>query len=107
MCHVIQQFQLSSAVANAARAIPPNNGSRKATASFTATRNYFEKLGRNDPCPCGSARLFQELLHAIRQLRRRRAALLREIEKGGVGRPSIVKPPWHPQCTWLSNGVTT
>lgn len=23
-----------------------------------------EKLGRNDPCPCGSTRRFQELLHA-------------------------------------------
>jgi uncharacterized protein YecA (UPF0149 family) len=23
-----------------------------------------EKLGRNDPCPCGSSRRFQELLHA-------------------------------------------
>jgi len=25
-----------------------------------------EKLGRNDPCPCGSTRRFQELLHAER-----------------------------------------
>jgi uncharacterized protein YecA (UPF0149 family) len=24
-----------------------------------------EKLGRNDPCPCGSARRFQELLPAL------------------------------------------
>ncbi len=23
-----------------------------------------EKLGRNDPCPCGSGRRFQSLLHA-------------------------------------------
>jgi len=29
-----------------------------------------EKLGRNDPCPCGSGRRFQELLHAGRKLRR-------------------------------------
>lgn len=27
-----------------------------------------EKLGRNDPCPCGSGRRFQELLHAPRPL---------------------------------------
>jgi uncharacterized protein YecA (UPF0149 family) len=27
-----------------------------------------EKLGRNDPCPCGSARRFQALLHAERPL---------------------------------------
>ncbi|WP_237351509.1 MULTISPECIES: SEC-C metal-binding domain-containing protein [Rhizobium] len=28
----------------------------------------MEKLGRNDPCPCGSRRRFQELLPAIRPL---------------------------------------
>jgi uncharacterized protein YchJ len=28
-----------------------------------------EKLGRNDPCPCGSARRFKELLHARRSPR--------------------------------------
>jgi len=27
-----------------------------------------EKLGRNDPCPCGSTRRFQELLHAQREV---------------------------------------
>ncbi|MES2989174.1 MAG: SEC-C metal-binding domain-containing protein [Pseudomonadota bacterium] len=25
----------------------------------------IEKLGRNDPCPCGSARSFQALLYAL------------------------------------------
>jgi uncharacterized protein YecA (UPF0149 family) len=25
-------------------------------------KELLEKLGRNDPCPCGSARLFQALL---------------------------------------------
>ncbi|MFL6622905.1 MAG: SEC-C metal-binding domain-containing protein [Sulfurifustis sp.] len=30
----------------------------------------IEKLGRNDPCPCGSGRRFQELLHARWPLRR-------------------------------------
>ncbi|MDR9784658.1 SEC-C metal-binding domain-containing protein [Rhizobium redzepovicii] len=28
----------------------------------------IEKLGRNDPCPCGSRRRFQELLPTIRPL---------------------------------------
>ncbi|WP_414647827.1 SEC-C metal-binding domain-containing protein [Dyella sp.] len=87
MCHVNQQFQLSSALVNAAKAIPPSSASRKAIASFTATRSCFEKLGRNDPCPCGSARLFQKLLHALGQLRRCTAALLRKMRKGGFGRP--------------------
>ncbi|HXA82519.1 MAG TPA: SEC-C metal-binding domain-containing protein [Methylomirabilota bacterium] len=27
-------------------------------------KELSEKLGRNDPCPCGSARCFQEVLHA-------------------------------------------
>ncbi|MDR2871443.1 MAG: SEC-C domain-containing protein, partial [Xanthomonadaceae bacterium] len=27
-----------------------------------------EKLGRNDPCPCGSARSFQAVLLALRVL---------------------------------------
>ena len=27
-----------------------------------------EKLGRNDPCPCGSGRSFQEMQHALRPL---------------------------------------
>ncbi|WP_425476830.1 SEC-C metal-binding domain-containing protein [Dyella psychrodurans] len=56
-------------------------------ASCTAARSCFEKLGRNDPCPCGSARLFQELLHANRQVRWRRTPLLREIAKGRLRPP--------------------
>ena len=33
-------------------------------------KELHEKLGRNDPCPCGSGRSFQELLPALRSLRR-------------------------------------
>ena len=32
------------------------------------SKELSEKLGRNDPCPCGSARSFQALLHAQRLL---------------------------------------
>lgn len=35
-----------------------------------------EKLGRKDPCPCGSGRSFQELLSRLRSLRRPPAELL-------------------------------
>jgi hypothetical protein len=28
-------------------------------------KELLEKLGRNDPCPCGSTRRFQELLPAL------------------------------------------
>jgi hypothetical protein len=31
-------------------------------------KELVEKLGRNDPCPCGSARSFQALLPAKRLL---------------------------------------
>ncbi|WP_217283947.1 SEC-C metal-binding domain-containing protein [Pseudaquabacterium terrae] len=31
-------------------------------------KELIEKLGRNDPCPCGSARSFQTLLPAQRML---------------------------------------
>jgi uncharacterized protein YchJ len=33
-------------------------------------KELSEKLGRNDPCPCGSGRRFQELLPDERPLRR-------------------------------------
>ena len=32
-------------------------------------KDLVEKLGRNDPCPCGSTRRFQELLHEIEEIR--------------------------------------
>ncbi len=31
-------------------------------------KELLEKLGRNDPCPCGSGRRFQKVLHALRPL---------------------------------------
>lgn len=39
-------------------------------------KELFEKLGRNDPCPCGSGRSFQEMLPAFRSPRRQPAQLL-------------------------------
>ncbi|HSU53072.1 MAG TPA: SEC-C metal-binding domain-containing protein [Candidatus Dormibacteraeota bacterium] len=33
------------------------------------TKELVEKLGRMDPCPCGSGRRFQELLPAFRGVR--------------------------------------
>ncbi|MDR0251139.1 MAG: SEC-C domain-containing protein [Burkholderiales bacterium] len=32
-------------------------------------KELFEKLGRNDPCPCGSGLRFQALLHVNRRVR--------------------------------------
>ena len=39
-------------------------------------KELAEKLGRNDLCPCGSGRRFQEMLPAQRALRRLTARLL-------------------------------
>jgi len=39
-------------------------------------KELIEKLGRNDLCPCGSGRRFQEMLPALRPLRRQRTQLL-------------------------------
>ncbi|HEY0158122.1 MAG TPA: SEC-C metal-binding domain-containing protein [Thermoanaerobaculia bacterium] len=43
-------------------------------------KELLEKLGRNDPCPCGSGRRFQEVLHAVRPLRRLRQGPLLSAE---------------------------
>ncbi|MDQ1475472.1 MAG: hypothetical protein QOE62_701 [Actinomycetota bacterium] len=32
-------------------------------------KELIERLGRNDPCPCGSGRRFQAVLHARRHIR--------------------------------------
>ncbi|MBO81158.1 MAG: hypothetical protein CL801_07045 [Citromicrobium sp.] len=45
----------------------------------------LEKLGRNDPCPCGSGKRFQTLLPAHGPLRRRRAAGLLAVSRGIEG----------------------
>src|ERR1700726_2415561 len=39
-------------------------------------KELIEKLGRDDLCPCGSGRRFQEMLPAVLPLRRQRAELL-------------------------------
>jgi len=39
-------------------------------------KELVEKLGRNDPCPCGSTRRFKTVLPAQRSSRRRRTAQL-------------------------------
>ncbi|KKM08337.1 hypothetical protein LCGC14_1724890 [marine sediment metagenome] len=36
-------------------------------------KELIEKLGRNDLCPCGSGRRFQEMLYEDRTIRRRSA----------------------------------
>jgi hypothetical protein len=33
-----------------------------------ADKELVERLGRNDPCPCGSGLRFQAVLHEVRQI---------------------------------------
>jgi len=40
-------------------------------------KHLLEKLGRNDPCPCGSGRRFQAMLSAERRFWRLWSRLLR------------------------------
>ncbi|WP_343226985.1 SEC-C metal-binding domain-containing protein [Luteolibacter arcticus] len=50
-------------------------------------KELHERLGRNDPCPCGSPRRFQELLHAdgpLRWLAARRLLLGSESSPGAA-----------------------
>ena len=69
------------------------------------SKELLEKLGRNDPCPCGSGRRFQALLHAHRSVRwlrprplflgnrhgRVRVAMSRALPNISVQRPVVDK----------------
>ena len=60
---------------------------RELSAAFRVVhsdKELFEKLGRKDPCPCGSGRRFQKLLHANRPLRRIASRPLSTINSEGT-----------------------
>jgi uncharacterized protein YecA (UPF0149 family) len=48
------------------KGFPPRRMSSAGFRAVHGDKELWEKLGRNDPCPCGSARRFQELLHGNR-----------------------------------------
>lgn len=50
------------------KGFPSETGVKRGDRMVRETKELSEKLGRNDPCPCGSARLFQALLPAQRLL---------------------------------------
>ncbi|WP_349264236.1 SEC-C metal-binding domain-containing protein [Longimicrobium sp.] len=53
-----------------------------------------EKLGRNDLCPCGSARRFQEVLHEVRRPRRLQPPrLLSGSDRAGP--PATISRVWR------------
>jgi hypothetical protein len=46
------------------KGFPSETGVKRGDRTVHGTNELTEKLGRNDPCPCGSARSFQTLLLA-------------------------------------------
>ena len=51
-----------------AQRFPSETGVKRGDRVVGGAKELVEKLGRNDPCPCGSARSFQSLLPAQRLL---------------------------------------
>lgn len=50
------------------RGFPSETGVKRGDRIVRGTKQLSEKLGRNDPCPCSSSRLFQALLPTQRLL---------------------------------------
>ena len=50
------------------KGFPSESGVKRGDRIVRGTKELSEKLGRNDPCPCGSTRLFQAMLSAQRLL---------------------------------------
>jgi uncharacterized protein YecA (UPF0149 family) len=50
------------------RGFPSETNVRKGLRVVHGNKHLQEKLGRNDPCPCGSGRSFQNLLPALRPI---------------------------------------
>ena len=48
------------------KGFPSETGVKRGDRVVGGAKELIEKLGRNDPCPCGSARSFQTLLPAQR-----------------------------------------
>lgn len=66
------------------------------SAAFRVVRDgkeLNEKLGRNDLCPCGSHRKFQELLHACWSLRRHTAQPLLSLNNNRAQPRALFVPP--------------
>ena len=50
------------------RGFPSETHVKRGTRVIHGDKELLEKLGRNDPCPCGSNKRFQKLLHTLRPL---------------------------------------
>ena len=73
-----------------------------------------EKPGRNDPCPCGSGKSFQEMLPALRPVSTARGGMIiganeggESVQPGTLWELGIVSPEFPPefpagQLTWTT-----
>ena len=52
------------------KGFPSETRVKKGVQVVHGDKQLFEKLGRNDLCPCGSGQRFQELLFALGPIRR-------------------------------------
>ncbi len=50
------------------KGFPSETRVKKGSQVVHGNKELQEKLGRNDPCPCGSGRRFQKLLPPLRSL---------------------------------------
>jgi len=50
------------------KGFPSETGVKRGACVVGGVKELIEKLGRNDPCPCGSPKSFQALLSAKRLL---------------------------------------
>jgi uncharacterized protein YecA (UPF0149 family) len=58
-------FEISS---KRRKGFPSETAVKRGNRVVRGEKELIEKLGRNDPCPCGSGRRFQTLLHAERKI---------------------------------------
>ncbi|MFN3459193.1 MAG: SEC-C metal-binding domain-containing protein [Novosphingobium sp.] len=69
----------------------------------------LERLGRQDPCPCGSGKRFQGLLPAVGPFRWRAAARLLALklspQRAGTSRPA--RAPAAPDAASRHRGSTS
>ncbi|MBN1413238.1 MAG: SEC-C domain-containing protein [Spirochaetales bacterium] len=50
------------------KGFPSETKVKKGNRMIHGNKQLVEKLGRNDPCPCGSGKRFQKVLHEERQV---------------------------------------
>ena len=55
---------------------PSETNVKRGTRIVHGDKELIEKLGRNDPCPCGSQKSFQKVLHAKRSVSTARSAII-------------------------------